>query len=66
MVQKNGGKAGEWWILDYTNLPQFVKTQSKTWIITPDPNNLPRDLKNPKTEATFNGYTFISFTADTI
>lgn len=66
MIQKNGGKPGEWWILDYPDLPQFLKTQNKTWIITPNPNNLLKDLRNPKIEDTRNGYTFMSFSTGTM
>ena len=63
VVQTGGGKPGEWWVLDYSDLPQFVENKTKTWIITPNINNLPHNIGSLKTEDQYKGYTFISFSS---
>ena len=55
VIQKDGGKAGEWWILSYDDFSPFLATHPNTWIVTPNVNDLPK-LTSFNLEETKSGY----------
>lgn len=38
---EQGGKEGEWWIIGYKDLPSFLSSNPKSWIVTSDDKRLP-------------------------
>lgn len=38
---EQGGKEREWWIIGYKDIPSFLSSNSKSWIITSDEKKLP-------------------------
>ena len=59
MVQKEDPKVGEWWILSYQDLPNFLKSHPDSWIVTPNPLRLPIEVKGQQIKGNFEGYDFV-------
>ncbi|MBI4035069.1 MAG: glycosyltransferase family 39 protein [Candidatus Chisholmbacteria bacterium] len=53
-----GGKPGEWWMLGYDELTKLVAEKAPVWIVTPNLNNLPEELRVKET-AEYKGYKFL-------
>jgi len=59
VVDREGPKPGEWWILKYGQLPMFINDNPKTWIVTPNLENLPFEIKSEQVSGNLSGYSFI-------
>ena len=59
VVDSEGPKPGEWWILKYDQLAMFLLDNPKTWIVTPNLENLPFEVKSEQVAGNLGGYSFI-------
>ena len=61
VLQKGGGKPGEWWILDYGDLENFLSDNPRTWIVTSNIDNLKNYVEDIPAKNFYNGYWFVKF-----